>query len=616
MAPLMRTGLAIGGAVLLTVAGWLGSAAYVGSQTEAALQSLKAAAPDDGASFRLTRLDHQRGWFSSSGTADIALSDDCSAANGSDASGPLAKVAYRISHLPLPSGLARFDWVATPIGEAAEELIALIGPNSTIAGSGKVALQGEISSDFAIPELTRRSIGLKASASAGTVRLDRKTIFLDWKLDRLTMRSAGQTAQVNGLSMSIDLHDRQLGTGSYGVDIDKLSLRDGTVEGLSLLTKAVVRDDRFDTSVATKVRQLDVGSESIRNLQFDFAVTDLDATSAQVLNQVFRASCGFQQMTADEQSRTRQALGSMLARGMKVGLRKLALTTEDGSIDGRIEVEMTPSKDDTPSLVKQLRSSGEVSLSLKRLSNEQREAILGLGFEQSQDNALKASFEISSAALTVNGKPQRGVDIAMLVEGLHSADLSLASMLNPGSQSKKPLSDALTAVLVPAAPVTQADLPGDIAMFVERRDSCEHFAGEDGYDAERAAFLTKNIVELCTGSKKQLIALRKKYTGNAPAIAALQKYDLDLDLRACPGRYDPSAWTGCVGSRELPGGDGYSGGYLNGKAHGLGIYQFADGRKYDGNYSMGVRHGSGIEYRADGTIALSGRWDQGKYIEP
>ena len=69
-------------------------------------------------------------------------------------------MAYRISHLPLPSGLARFDWVATPIGEAAEELIALIGPNSTIAGSGKVALQGEISSDFAIPELTRRSIGL------------------------------------------------------------------------------------------------------------------------------------------------------------------------------------------------------------------------------------------------------------------------------------------------------------------------------------------------------------------------------------------------------------------------------------------------------------------------
>ena len=615
MTSLMRTGLATGGAVLLIIAGWVGSAGYVGSQTEAALQSLKAAAPDDGASFRLSRLDHRRGWFSSSGTADIALADDCSD-SGSDAPGPLAKVAYRINHLPLPSGLARFDWVATPIGEAAEEVSALIGPNGTIAGSGKVALQGEISSDFAIPELTRRGIGLKASASAGSFRLDRQTFFLDWKLDRLTMRSAGQPTQVNGLSMSIDLQDRQLGTGSYGVDIDKLSLRDGTVEGLSLLAKAILRDDRFDTSVATKARQLDIGGESIRNLQFEFAVTDLDATSTQVLNQVFRTSCGFRQMTADEQSRTRQALGRMLARGMKVGLRKLALATEDGSIDGHIEVEMTPSKDETPSLVKQLRSSGEVSLALRRLSNEQREAILGLGFEQRQDNSLKASFEISSAALAVNGKPQQGVDIAMLVEGLHSADLTLASMLNPGSQSKKPLADALSAVRVQAAPVTQTDLPGDIAMFVERRDSCEHFVGEEAYDAERAAFLTKNIVELCTGSKKQLIALRKKYTGNAPAIAALRKYDLDLDLGACPGRYEPSAWSGCVGSRELPGGDRYSGGYLHGKAHGLGIYQFADGRKYDGNYAMGVRHGTGIEYRADGTIALSGRWDKGQYIEP
>ena len=34
------------------------------------------------------------------------------------------------------------------------------------------------------------------------------------------------------------------------------------------------------------------------------------------------------------------------------------------------------------------------------------------------------------------------------------------------------------------------------------------------------------------------------------------------------------------------------------------------------NYSIGVRHGTGTEYRADGTVALSGRWDQGQYIEP
>ncbi len=169
---------------------------------------------------------------------------------------------------------------------------------------------------------------------------------------------------------------------------------------------------------------------------------------------------------------------------------------------------------------------------------------------------------------------------------------------------------------IAAAPVSRTALPSDVAAFVERRDSCEHFAGEEGYDAERAAFLTKQIVELCTGSKKQLIALRKKYSGNAPAIAALRQYTLDLDLRTCTGRYDPSTWTGCVGTRRLPNSDRYSGGYLNGKAHGLGLYQFADGRKYDGHYSMGVRHGTGTEYRADGTVALSGRWDQGKYIEP
>lgn len=648
----MRNGLAAGAASLLLLAGWFGSAAYIGTKTEAALQSLKAAAPHDGASFQLTKLDHQRGWFSSSGTADIALTDDCSD-TGSDAPGPIATVQYRIAHLPLPSGLARFDWIATPIGHATEALSALISANANVFGSGGVALQGEVSSDFAIPELIRRSTGLKASASIGNFRLDRKKFFLDWKLDRLTMRSAARPIEMNGLSLSIDLQDRQLGTGHYAVDIDKLSLRDGTVEGLSMLTKAMIRDDRFDTTVILKARRLNVGNESLKNLQLEFAVTDLDAASTQVLSQVFRSSCGFQQTTADEQSRAKQAVGRMLARGMKIGLQKLALATEDGAIEGRLEVEMTPSTNDTPSLVKQLRSTGDISVSLKRLSNEQRQAMLELGFQQAQDSTLKASFEITSDALKVNGKPQQGIDIATMVEGLHGADLALASMLNTGRPSKKPLSDVLAHVLVPqvrasatsgeataaqaaqaanaasadTAPTVmaaatqnasnaQAALPDEIAKFVERRDGCEHFVGEEGYDAERTAFLTKNIVELCTGSKKQLIALRQKYKANPVVSAALQKYDVELDLRACPGRYDPITWTGCVGSRELPSGDRYSGGYLNGKAHGLGIYQFADGRKYDGHYSIGMRNGSGTEYRADGSIALSGRWAQGKFIEP
>jgi hypothetical protein len=645
----MRTGLAASSAVLLIVAGWLGSAAYIGSQTEAALQSLTASASNDATSFQLTNLAHQRGWFSSSGTADIALTDDCSN-NGSDASGPVAKVEYRIAHLPLPSGLAGFDWAATPIGDTAEELSALIGPNAKVTGSGKVAFQGDVSSDFSIPELSRRSTGLKVSPSGGNIRLDGRRLLLDWKLDRLAMRSAAQPVEMNGMSLSIDLQDRKLGTGAYALNVDKLSLRDGTVEGLSLLTKAVARDDRFDTTVTAKARQLAVGNEALKNLQLEFAVTDLDAASTQALNQVFRSSCGFQQMTADEQSRTRQALSRILSRGMKVGLQKLALATEDGSIDGRIELEMTPSKDERPSLVKQLRSAGDIAVSLKRLSNEQRQAMLDWGFQQAQDSTLKASFEITSAALKVNGKQQQGIDIATMVEGLHGADLALASMLNTGSPSKKPLSDALSQVLTPQARGTmplgevsadhpanapgtdtaptvmaattqnttnaQPALPDDVAKFVERRDRCEHFVGEEGYDAERAAFLTKNIVELCTGSKTQLVGLRQKYKANPLVTTALQKYAVELDLRSCTGGYGPATWTGCVGSRELPNGDRYSGGYLNGKAHGIGVYQFADGRKYDGDYSMGVRHGSGTEYQADGSIALSGRWTQGKFIEP
>lgn len=35
--------------------------------------------------------------------------------------------------------------------------------------------------------------------------------------------------------------------------------------------------------------------------------------------------------------------------------------------------------------------------------------------------------------------------------------------------------------------VTLAEAPQDVRMFIQRREACEHYAGEDGYDAARRA---------------------------------------------------------------------------------------------------------------------------------
>lgn len=70
-----------------------------------------------------------------------------------------------------------------------------------------------------------------------------------------------------------------------------------------------------------------------------------------------------------------------------------------------------------------------------------------------------------------------------------------------------------------------AAIPGDVREFIIERQSCEHFAGEEGYDAERAAFLQKQTDKLCTGTDKKLYDLRVKYQNNEPAKKALADFE-------------------------------------------------------------------------------------------
>lgn len=74
----------------------------------------------------------------------------------------------------------------------------------------------------------------------------------------------------------------------------------------------------------------------------------------------------------------------------------------------------------------------------------------------------------------------------------------------------------------PAAP-----LPKDVAAYIERRNECEHFIGEEPYDAARKKYLAEAVRETCTGSNRDLAALRKKYRNDPDVLKALSEfYDL------------------------------------------------------------------------------------------
>lgn len=76
-----------------------------------------------------------------------------------------------------------------------------------------------------------------------------------------------------------------------------------------------------------------------------------------------------------------------------------------------------------------------------------------------------------------------------------------------------------------SSPIAARTLPADVAAFVQRRDSCDHFRGEEPYDSQRAAELKKKLAETCSGTDRQLAALRHKYAHNRQVLSRLAGYE-------------------------------------------------------------------------------------------
>jgi len=75
-------------------------------------------------------------------------------------------------------------------------------------------------------------------------------------------------------------------------------------------------------------------------------------------------------------------------------------------------------------------------------------------------------------------------------------------------------------------------LPQEIRAFVARQDVCNHFAGEEPYDAARRRELDKAMAKYCDGNEATWARLRAKYRQDPVRDAWLDRYgeDVGLDL--------------------------------------------------------------------------------------
>jgi hypothetical protein len=97
-----------------------------------------------------------------------------------------------------------------------------------------------------------------------------------------------------------------------------------------------------------------------------------------------------------------------------------------------------------------------------------------------------------------------------------------------------PTSLALILLLASEDPAHEAlrsrveSAPREVAKFIERRAGCNHFLGEEPYDAERAAELNRTIRELrCKRIERDERRLERTYR-DRPALLLLLKETEDL----------------------------------------------------------------------------------------
>ena len=68
------------------------------------------------------------------------------------------------------------------------------------------------------------------------------------------------------------------------------------------------------------------------------------------------------------------------------------------------------------------------------------------------------------------------------------------------------------------------DMPSDVAALIQRRVECNHWSGEDPYDAERAAFIARAVRRArCDRVDADEAVLARRYAERADVLARLAK---------------------------------------------------------------------------------------------
>lgn len=385
----------------------------------------RSAQPSD---VQLRKLQHQAGFLSSSGTAELVLRSRCSD-DADEQAGMVVQLSYQISHLPRLAGLNAFEWKMRPQGDAAAAFKALFGTQDALSGRGHLTWSRQFESDVQLPAMSLAEGGgtFEASPSRGAIIVGDQRVAFSWNIDDAQVRSPEFVARVQGLAFSMDLDNWHRGTGEAAFKVQRISTRDTTLEGLSIESRTSEKGGRLDSVLSQHLDRLQAANHDIRDMAFDVAMRGLHADSVEKLTTLFSQSCGVERMTQAERQVMRDAMRTLLSQGMSLQVDKLKGRSAQGAMEGDFVVTLKPaSQSGAIQMAELLSSSGHVKLQGDLASPDLRQLATAIGWGRASPDSLESSFHYEKGQLKIL---DRLMDASGVQKALALADTVILAML-------------------------------------------------------------------------------------------------------------------------------------------------------------------------------------------
>lgn len=425
--------------ITLLLASWAAASFYSVKRTESALQQL-VQHPVENSTYQLKNLEHKTSLFSASGQFDLSLVDSC------DASGQMpellaVRVSYQTSHLILPGSVLRMQWTMEPLGQTRADFERLFNGQAKLSGSGKVDFFDALHSDMNLPELkvAKQDTIVTISPSTGTLAIGRDTLAFNWQTGKIIQRGAGNAVELDNLGMQIDMANRHRGIGSAALTIGKFSTSLGTADEFKLVSEVSQQGDRIDMAVTPSLKSANFGGKLVTDLMLQLAFKGMHAASMETLIDLSGKSCGFRNLTQEENQLMRNATRNLLTSGFSAGITKLTGNVDGGSITGNLMVELMKSAGPEVKLASALKSSGELVVTGKAITADEKKTLVTFGLAAETPLGVKASFDFANGLLKVNG---RAFDATLAEKSLSEIDKNLNDFLSGHARTNIPAVDA------------------------------------------------------------------------------------------------------------------------------------------------------------------------------